>query len=141
MPQLQPGQKQSTNMAEPEEIEAENYSSIHKKDVKHLLLSVEQDMPNSLNKYPVSISTGRHRVAASPMEASHLLGTNKGSGERLTLVSVLWTSSLKQRMSETWKIGQKRSKSGAPGKIRSCCILPGLTRSTKLTPPGGNTGN
>ena len=73
--------------------------------------------------------------------SSYLLGTNKGSGERLTLVSVLWTSSLKQRMSETWKIGQKRSKTGAPGKIRSCCILPGLTRSTKLTPPGGNTGN
>ena len=96
VPQLQPGQKQSTNMAEPEEIEAENYSSIHKRGVKHLLLSVEQDMPNSLNKYPVSISTGRHRVAASPMEASHLLGTNKGSGERLTLVSVLWTSSLQQ---------------------------------------------
>ena len=27
---------------------------------------------------------------------SYLLGTNKGSGERLTLVSVLWTSSLQQ---------------------------------------------
>ena len=80
-------------------------------------------------------------VVVVRVSSYYLLGTNKGSGERLTLVSVLWTSSLKQRMSETWKIGQKRSKTGAPGKIRSCCILPGLTRSTKLTPPGGNTGN
>ena len=72
---------------------------------------------------------------------SYLLCTNKGSGERLTLVSVLWTSSLQEGRWGRWKIRQRRCKTGAPGKIRSCCILPGLTRSTKLTPPGGNTGN
>ena len=35
-------------------------------------------------------------VVVVRVSSSYLLGTNKGSGERLTLVSVLWTSSLQQ---------------------------------------------
>ena len=58
----------------------------------------------------------------------YLLGTNKGSGERLTLVSVLWTSSLQGKRlkmgQESWKTCEKGEKVAHLGKFAHAAYSP-----------------
>ena len=55
----------------------------------------------------------------------YLLGTNKGSGKRLTLVSVLWTSSLQRRTWGRWKSRQQEAISPHLRKFAHAAYSPG----------------
>ena len=63
-------------------------------------------------------------VVVVPVSSSYLLGTNKGSGERLTLVSVLWTSSLQQEGEGGGKGGKKGEGGAHLGKFAHAAYSP-----------------